>query len=67
PSIVYVGGAVLAWTAAKMISSEPFVAAALQERPAWSTLIYFAVIGGVLASAWMRNRASSQARQLPSP
>ena len=31
PAIVYAGSAVLAWTAAKMIVSEPFVSEFLQE------------------------------------
>jgi YjbE family integral membrane protein len=57
PSILYVGGAVLAWTAAKMIVTEPFVASALAERhAAWGATIYIAIIGGVLGFAWLRNR-----------
>jgi YjbE family integral membrane protein len=61
PSILYVGGAVLAWTAAKMIVTEPFVAAALADQPAWRALIYIGVIGGVLGFAWLRNRSSRPA------
>jgi YjbE family integral membrane protein len=56
PSILYVGGAVLAWTAAKMIVTEPFVAEALEARPTRSALLYIAIIGGVLGLAWLRNR-----------
>jgi len=56
PAIIYAGGAVLAWTAAKMISSEPFVAAALEGRPALSILIYVAAIAGVLGAGWLRKR-----------
>ena len=56
PAIIYFGGAVLAWTAAKMITSEPFVAEALQGHAAWPVLIYAGVIGGVLSAAWLRNR-----------
>jgi YjbE family integral membrane protein len=61
PSILYVGGAVLAWTAAKMIVTEPFVAAALADQPAWRALIYIGIIGGVLGFAWLRNRSSRPA------
>jgi len=50
---------VLAWTAAKMISSEPFVAAALDGRPAFTALIYTAAIGSVLGAGWLRNRPKS--------
>jgi YjbE family integral membrane protein len=56
PSILYVGGAVLAWTAAKMIATEPFVAEVLESRPTRSALLYIAIIGGVLGLAWLRNR-----------
>jgi predicted tellurium resistance membrane protein TerC len=58
PSLLYIGGAVLAWTAAKMITGEPFVEDELAGRPALITLTYIAVIGGVLGSAWLRNRRS---------
>jgi YjbE family integral membrane protein len=61
PSILYVGGAVLAWTAAKMIATEPFVAEVLESRPTRSALLYIGIIGGVLGLAWLRNR-----RRLPS-
>jgi YjbE family integral membrane protein len=61
PSILYVGGAVLAWTAAKMIVSEPFVKDVLEARTTWSALIYVGVIGGVLGLAWLRNRRTSTA------
>ena len=62
PSILYVGGAVLAWTAAKMIVSEPFVAEWLQGRSAASGLIYVGIIGGVLGAAALRNRRATPAR-----
>ena len=56
PAILYAGGAVLAWTAAKMIAGEPFMAEALAGRPAWTASIYLGVIGGVLAAAMLRKR-----------
>jgi YjbE family integral membrane protein len=63
PSILYVGGAVLAWTAAKMIVSEKFVAEWLDGRTALNFAIYVGVIGGVLGLAWLRNRRRSPAKQ----
>jgi predicted tellurium resistance membrane protein TerC len=63
PSILYVGGAVLAWTAAKMIVSEKFVAEWLDGRTAITFLIYIGVIGGVLGGAWLRNRRRAPAKQ----
>jgi YjbE family integral membrane protein len=54
PALLYVGGAVLAWTAAKMIVSEPL----LEDRltAPWKSALYIAVIGGVLGLAALRNR-----------
>ena len=56
PGLLYVGGAVLAWTAAKMIADEPLYQAWLDERPGVQTLLYVGIPGGVLAAAWLRNR-----------
>jgi YjbE family integral membrane protein len=56
PNLLYVGGAVLAWTAAKMITSEPLLGDALAGRHVLSNLIYIAAVGGVLGIAWLRNR-----------
>lgn len=62
PSILYAGGAVLAWTAAKMITGEPFVKDALEAHRAWPALLYLGVIGGVLGLAWLRNRRAAPAK-----
>jgi len=59
PSILYAGGAVLAWTAAKMIVSEPFIHEALEARPSRTALVYIGAIGGVLGLAWLRNRRAA--------
>ena len=64
PSLLFVGGAVLAWTAAKMIADEPLVADWLAGRPALKTLLFAAIIGGVLGGAKLRSRkAASQKDQ----
>ena len=55
PSIIYVGGAVLAWTAAKMSLEEPFVREwLLGTRNTWP--IYVAAVLGTLGLAWTANR-----------
>jgi YjbE family integral membrane protein len=54
PALLYVGGAVLAWTAAKMIADEPFFQDVLVARPGLQISIYILVIGGVLGLAWLR-------------
>jgi YjbE family integral membrane protein len=56
PSLLYAGGAVLAWTAATMILGEPRIASELAERPLFRAAIYVAVIAGVLGLALARNR-----------
>ena len=59
PNLLYVGGAVLAWTAAKMIISEPAFASYFATRPVFIGVIYVVVIGGVLGIAWLRNRVTA--------
>ena len=56
PALLYVGGGVLAWTAAKMLADEPLLEAFLDSRPGLKTLLFVVVIGGVLGLAWLRNR-----------
>ncbi len=60
PSIVYVGAAVLLWTAAKMIADEPLAQEAL--RPALHVSLYVAVIGGVLVAGFLRNHRHLESR-----
>jgi YjbE family integral membrane protein len=63
PALLYVGGAVLAWTAAKMIADEPLYEAWLQARPGLKPLVFIAVIGGVLGAAWLRSRKEKEVLQ----
>jgi YjbE family integral membrane protein len=65
PALLYIGGAVLAWTAAKMLADEPLLQESLESRSGLKTLLYVLVIGGVLGFAWLRNRraAAQQNRQ----
>ncbi|HEX7054336.1 MAG TPA: TerC family protein [Burkholderiales bacterium] len=60
PALLYVGGAVLAWTSAKMIVDEPLIAAALEPQPLVRGAIYLAMIAGVLGIAALRNRRSAK-------
>jgi YjbE family integral membrane protein len=60
PNLLYVGGAVLAWTAAKMIVSEPVLQDAFAARPVTVGAIYVTVIGGVLGLAWLANRRPAE-------
>ena len=56
PFLLYVGGAVLAWTAAKMVLGEPRIEEALAGRPLAGALVYAGCVGGVLGASWLRNR-----------
>ncbi len=56
PGLLYAGGAVLAWTAAQMITAEPFVRELLAGRAASVAAVYASLIVGVLGLAWLRNR-----------
>jgi len=64
PSLLYIGGAVLAWTAAKMIVGEPMVEEELAARPGFVTAIYVAAIGGVLGLAWAQKRRPQKAKEV---
>jgi YjbE family integral membrane protein len=56
PAIVYVGAGVLAWTAAKMMTSEPLVQPWLEASPWIAPTVFAVVIGGVLGAGWLANR-----------
>ena len=63
PALLYVGGAVLAWTAAKMIADEPLYHQWLDTRPGLNGALFAGVIGGVLGAAWLRNRKPAARQQ----
>ena len=63
PALLYVGGAVLAWTAAKMIADEPLYQDWLAARPGVKSLLFILTVGGVLGAAWLRNRKAKEVLQ----
>lgn len=58
PIIIYIGAAVLAWTAAAMVTSEPLVKDLLAEEQAIKLAIYALIMGGVLGGGYLVNRRS---------
>ena len=60
PALLYIGGAVLAWTAAKMIADEPLYQEWLDARPGVRSLLFIVITGGVLGLAWLRNRKATK-------
>jgi YjbE family integral membrane protein len=63
PAIVYVGAAVLAWTAAQMITAEPLIDDYFTVHRSFTWLAYAAVIGGTLWLGVLRNRRVAVAAQ----
>jgi YjbE family integral membrane protein len=59
PALLYVGSAVLAWTAAKMMTGEPFVHDWLEDRRWLTAAAYLAVIAGVVGLGRLRQRRSA--------
>lgn len=58
PVIIYLGSAVLAWTAAKMMLGEPLIKEWLEANTAVAPAVYALVMGGVLGGGWLRNRVA---------
>ena len=56
PNLLYVGGAILAWTAGKMLVSEPLFKDALDDYPQVATAAITVIVGGVVGGAWLRKR-----------
>ncbi len=59
PQIIYLGSGVLAWTAAQMIFSEPFVLTFLGSVSRFNWLFDIFVIAGVLSFGYLRKRKTS--------
>lgn len=62
PGIVYIGGAVLAWTAAKMMLNEPLVREFFETYPALAGVVYITVLGGVLGGGFWANHVPVRRR-----
>jgi YjbE family integral membrane protein len=54
PAILWLGAAVLGWTAAKMIASEPLLKAWLDALPIARSLLYLLIVGGLVAAPMWR-------------
>lgn len=60
PAIIYLGAGILAWTAVKMITTEPMLKEFFADNNWVALALYVAVIGAVLASGMLRSRRSHQ-------
>jgi YjbE family integral membrane protein len=61
PAIVYLGAAVLGWTAAKMVTGEPLVHDYFAERPAALVAVHVLTVTGILAAGYVRHRRLARA------
>jgi YjbE family integral membrane protein len=67
PAIVWLGAAVIGWTAAKMITGEPLLAAWFARLPWLRVTLYALIVGGLVAVPLWRSldlRARAQGRAL---
>jgi len=60
PAILWLGAAVLGWTAAKMIASEPLIKPWLDGHTPVRTAIYVAIVGGLIAVPMWRSSKPGQ-------
>jgi YjbE family integral membrane protein len=60
PAILWLGAAVLGWTGAKMIASEPLVASVLSDQRALRALLYAVIVGGLVAVPLSRQLRAQQ-------
>ena len=66
PVIMYIGAAVLAWTAAKMMLSEPLVKDYIEPIKAYGWLMQVVVIGAVVGIGYLMNRKSEGSNEMGS-
>jgi len=62
PAIVYFGAGVLAWTAVKMVVSEPLVAPLVADYPVVAPLLYMVAVVGVLWAGFLKNHRQLESR-----
>ena len=62
PGFVYVGAGVLALTAAKMISAEPYLKDLLAVHALTAPVLYLAIVFGVLWTGFVRNHRTLESR-----
>jgi YjbE family integral membrane protein len=62
PMIVYIGAGVLAWTAVKMVTSEPLLDEFLAQYAFVKWIAYVAVIGGIVGGGFAVNHARMRGR-----
>jgi len=62
PVIVYFGAGVLAWTAVKMVVSEPLIKHVFADYPVLVPLLYMVAVAGVLWAGFVKNHRQLESR-----
>jgi YjbE family integral membrane protein len=62
PAFVYVGAGVLAWTAVKMMTSEPLLGEFFDDHRHVSPLLYLLIVTGVLWAGFVKNHRRLESR-----
>ena len=62
PAIVYIGAGVLVWTGVKMMTGEPLVKEYFAQMGNWISILYVAVVGGVLFAGFRSNHVKVRDR-----
>ena len=57
PLVIYAGAGILAWTAAKMIVSEPLLTGLVMPYPVIQWVVMAVAVAGVLGGGWLRNQS----------
>ena len=69
PAVIRLGAAVLAFSAAKMVVSEPFMDPVFDGSALWNTVarggIYVGPVGGVMAAGWWAKRRAWRFKDHP--
>src|SRR5207248_11043936 len=63
PAILWFGAAVLGWTAAKMIASEPLLKPWIAEYPIVRVALFVFIVGGLIAVPMWRSLSAKQRAQ----
>jgi YjbE family integral membrane protein len=67
PNLLYLGGAILAWTAGKMLVSEPLFKATFDAYSGLGTAIIVVIVVGVVGGALLRKRRLAAAKESSPP
>jgi len=60
PVVIYLGAGILAYTAGKMIVTEPLSKAFFEQHPIWTAIIYAIILVAVLGGGYLAKKRASK-------